>query len=480
MKTSLALAALPLLLASTALAGPATQDGADHLTQVFQTYLGTTPGVVAVQPNGDAYDLTLNAAPLIGLGQEAGLTGSVTPLNLALTDNGDGTWGVKMDQAISFTLAKAGEFDLKEDIASTKIEGTFDEKLMTFSTLKGEFVGLKATQTMSAPEGQTHAEVSLDKGTVESSAKAGANGGADSTMTVTASGLSEVVTAPPMGEGQPGMPVTIKAENLTQTATGTGFRNDGIYKTVAWFVAHPDEAAMKADKAGLKSILTGALPFFDNLDSKGSLDKLTVDTPMGMVGLDKIGFEMDLNGAVADGKLREAITLSGLTLPAGLVPDWAAPILPQKISLDVQATDFDPAAGVTAALGALDLPEGMADTTEFNDKLKAAWLPKGHVTVTLNPGALSGEGYELTYEGSMVAGPDAPMPTGTAKITLSGADKLQAALNAAPDDMKAQAMMGFGMAQGMAKQEDGKLVWEIDASTPGALSVNGTPMMGGN
>lgn len=480
MKNSFVLAALPLLLATTALANPATQDGADRLTQVFQTYLGSTEGVISVEPNGDVYDLTLDAAPLIGLGQQAGLTGTVTLLEMQLTDNGDGTWGVAMDQAISFTLSKVGEFDVKEDIASTTLEGTFDEKLMTFSTLKGEFSGVKVTETVTAPEGQTHAEVSLDKGTVETTAAVGANGGSDSTTTMTASGLTEVVTTPPMGDGQPGMPVTIKADSLTQTATGTGFRNDGIYKTVAWFVAHADQAAMKADKAGLKTILTGALPFFDNLDSKGTLDKLTVDTPMGTVGLDQIGFELDVNGAVADGKLREAFTLSGLTLPAGIVPDWAAPILPQKISLDIQASDFDAAAGVTALLDALDLPDGMADTTEFNTKLRSAWLPKGTVTVTLNPGAVTGDGYELTYEGSMAAGPDTPMPTGTAKVTLAGAEKLQAALNSAPDDIKAQAMMGFGMAQGMAKQENGKLVWEIDASRPGALSVNGTPMMGGN
>ena len=37
----------------------------------------------------------------------------------------------------------------------------------------------------------------------------------------------------------------------------------------------------------------------------------------------------------------------------------------------------------------------------------------------------------------------------------------------------------FGMAQGMAKPDGDKLVWEIDASTPGTVTVNGMPMMGG-
>ena len=72
------------------------------------------------------------------------------------------------------------------------------------------------------------------------------------------------------------------------------------------------------------------------------------------------------------------------------------------------------------------------------------------------------------------------MPTGTAKVTLAGADKLTAALGAAPAEIKGQAMMGFGMAQGLAKTEDGKLVWEIDATKSGSILVNGTSVMGGN
>jgi hypothetical protein len=150
------------------------------------------------------------------------------------------------------------------------------------------------------------------------------------------------------------------------------------------------------------------------------------------------------------------------------------------MSLDVQVTDFDPAAAITAALSALDQPAGSAMGPEFDATLQAALLPMGAVTITLNPGSLTGAGYALTYEGTMVAGPDTEIPTGKATVTLTGAEALTAALNAAPDDMKAQAMMGFGMAQGMAKAEGDKLIWEIDAATPGALSVNGMALMGGN
>ncbi len=474
------LALVPLLMASAAVAEPATEDGAAHLTEVFQTYLGTTEGLVTVAANGDAYDLTLDAAPLIAMGKDAGVTGSVTPIKLSLTDNGDGTWGVSMDQAISIAMSVPNALDLKEDVASQTFEGTFDEKLMAFSAMKGAFSGVKVVETIQTPNAApTTATVGLDKGTFEGTGVAGAAGGADIGLTMTASGLTEAMDVSP-GPGEPAMPITLKAEGLSEEIKGTGFMFDGIFKTAAWIVAHPDQASREADVAGFKTIITGAIPFFGNMNATGKVTMLSVETPMGTAGLQDLGFAVEANGAVAEGKVREAFTLSGLTLPAGLVPAWAEPILPKKLSLDVQVTDFDAAAGLAAALETLGAAGGMTDATAENQKLQAAFLPKGTVTVTLNPGSLAGDGYEVTYEGALVAGPNTPAPTGTAKVTLTGADKLQAALQSAPDDMKAQALGGFGMAQGMAKKDGDKLVWEIDASKPGALSVNGIPMMGGN
>ena len=167
MKKSHALAFIPFLMASAALAEPATENGAKHLTQVFQTYLGATKGVVSVVANGAVYDLTLDVAPLMALAKDSGTSGSVTPLKMVLTDNGNGTWGVTQDQAVSVALTLPDGSDMKEDFASIKSEGTFDEALMTFSSLKGEFSGIKMTSTSKTPEGAVTAEMSLDKGTID-------------------------------------------------------------------------------------------------------------------------------------------------------------------------------------------------------------------------------------------------------------------------------------------------------------------------
>jgi hypothetical protein len=475
------LAVLPLVFAGSAAFAEATDEGATHLTEVFQAYLGSAEGVVSVEVDGDSYALTLDATPLSAAATEAGGTATLTPLEMSLTDNGDGTWEVTQDQAISIAVTIPGSADIKVDVASFKSEGTFDEALMSFATSKSEMTGVKIVEKITDPQsGEMAVDIAIASGSYESTAVAGAAGGVDNTLSMTMTGLTETMMTPAQ-EGMPAMPVTITADGLTQTGKIDGLRPDAFYNALAWAVAHPTPEAATADKAAMKTILTEGLPFFAMMTSTSSITNIAVTTPMGNVGMAEMKVDFDLNGAVADGKLREAISVSGLSLPEALIPAWAVPILPKDVSIDFQVTDYDAAAAANVMLGLFDLAPGAEPDAAFEGALMAALMPKGTVTIGLNPSAVSGDGYALTYTGSMVAGPNLPIPTGTATITLTGIDKLQAALAAAPDDIKGQAMMGMGMAQGMAKPgPNGELVWEIDASTPGSLSVNGTPMMGGN
>jgi hypothetical protein len=67
---------------------------------------------------------------------------------------------------------------------------------------------------------------------------------------------------------------------------------------------------------------------------------------------------------------------------------------------------------------------------------------------------------------------------GKATVTMTGMEAVMAALQAAPPEVGGQMVPMLGMAQGMASPGDaGALVWEIDASTPGTLLVNGTDLM---
>jgi hypothetical protein len=473
--------AIPAILAASAVfAEPATPEGAARLTEVFQTYLGTVPGVVTVVPEGETYTLTLDAGPLLAMAPAEAGSFSITPMVMALTDNGDGTWDVTQDQALALSAVMDGQFDVRLEIASLSGESVFDEAMMAFSTSSSEYSGLSLTQKISVPgEPPVESTMTATSGTSESTATPNAAGGVDATTSVTLQGMTQTMMMPPMGEGMPPMPFTFSIESQEQTGDLTGFRPEAFLGLVEWAVAHPSPEAMQADMAGLKAAIEAGVPFFDMLTSTSTMTNISVDTPMGVFGIASASIDVDAHGVVTDGMVREAIALSGLTLPEGILPPWSVPLLPTDLSLDVTVTGFDLASPAAIFLAALDPQGGMTDTSGMEDAALAALLPGGAVEITLAPGGVTGAGYELTYEGSMTAGPMA-MPAGAATVTLTGIDAIMAALQTAPDDIKSQALPGLGMAQGLASPgPDGELVWEIDATAPGSLKINGMDMMGG-
>lgn len=477
-------AAFPMTIAcalwSTTALAQADDAGAAALLSVFQTYLGTTEGVVTVAVDGDSYAVTIDAAPLLAKAQTQGMTASVSALELTVTDNGDGTWAYEMDQPVSIAYEVPGAMKSSTEYGQVALSGVFDEALGDSSEYSLSMTNMVSRQTQTDPAmgGDVTVNLTQDSMTVEGGAEAGETG-VDNSFTMTLGKIAYDM-ALPGGEGMPAMPITVSIAEGSAEGGMTGYQPAALYGLLAFFVAHPDEALIEADKAGLKAAIEAALPIFENLTMTGGYKTVSVATPMGPVGLDEVGVTVDMNGVVADGKFREAITLKGLTLPEGVLPPFAAPLVPSELSLDVTASKFDLAAAATLGLGLLDLPAGTTPPEGFDAQVMAAVLPQGNVDITLAPGGATAPAYALTYEGQMTVGPMMPMPVGKAKLSLTGMAAINEALMASPPEMGLQDMAPMlGMAEAMAKPGDnGALVWEVEMTETGGVLVNGTNLMG--
>jgi hypothetical protein len=482
--SSLRLVAVPVTLAfslwSTTVLAQATDAGAAELLAVFQTYLGSAEGTVAVAVDGDAYSVTIDSAPLLAKIPAEGMTASLSPLVLSVTDNGDGTWGYEMDQAVTLDYAVPGVMTAKTNYSAVTLSGVFDEALGDSSEYRLEFSGVTSEQTQTDPTmGEIATKMSVESGMFEGTAEEG-DAGLDSAFTSSVANMSYDMTLPG-GEGMPPTVLNVAIAEGVADGTMTGYQPEAFYGMLAWFVAHPDAALIEADKAGLKAQIEKSLPLFGDLMMTGAYKDIVATTPMGPVTLDEVAIVVDANGVVADGKFREAISVKGLTLPEGMLPPFAAPLVPSEFSIDMAVSKFDPVAGVAIALGLLDLPAGAETPLEFDANMMAALLPSGVADFTLAPGRITAPAYTLTYEGAMSAGPASAMPVGKATVTLKGMAEINAALMASPPEMGMQDMAPmFGMAEMMAKPgDDGALVWELETTAEGGLLVNGTDMMGG-
>lgn len=479
--SALGLTCVMTLWSTTALA-EATDQGAADLLAVFQTYLGTTEGVVAVAVDGDAYKVTFDAAPLVAkIPADAGMTSTITPMVMTVTDNGDGTWAYEMDQPVSIAYDIPGVVRNKSDYGQVLLSGTFDEALGDTTAYTLAMNQMVTEQTQIDPElGDVTVKVTQDSLTFEGSAAAGAAGGVDGQFTTASSNLRYEMMLP-ASEAMPAMPLVMTMAEGSATGGMTGYNPKGLYGLLAFFVANPDPALIEANKPGLKAAIEAAMPVFANLQITGSYKGVALETPFGPVGLDEVGLTIDMNGAVAEGKFREAIRFKGLTLPEGVLPEFAAGLVPSEMTIDVAASRFDPAAATQLALGLLDLPADATPPADFGDQMLAAIMPEGSLDITIAPGETVAAAYRLTYEGSMAVGPAMPMPVGKARIGLTGMDKINEAILASPPEMGLQEMgMMLGMAQMMAQPGvDGELIWEIEATETGGLLINGQDMMGG-
>ncbi len=464
---------------SSAALAEASEEGAAKVLATLQTYLGKTEGVVAVAVDGDDYAVTIDPAPLMAAGEDAGFSGTVTPLQLSVTDNGDGTWAYQMDQPVSLNYALAEQMTAKTDYGQVAVSGTFDEALGDFREAHVEINDMVSEQIQKDLTGDVVIKVT-QSGIVWDTKAEAAVSGVNGTFEMSAGEMAYDMTFPGV-EGTP--PMSFQATVAEARADGAimGYQPAGLYGLLAYFVAHPSETLIKGDLPGLKAATTAALPLFQNLTMTGTYAGVQVSTEMGGATINELGFTIDMNGLVADGKFREAISLKGLKLADSLLPPEIMGLVPSDVTLDFTASGFDLAAASVLGLGVLDLPEGAPLADGFDAQMLAAIMPKGTVDITIAPGATTAAAYALTYEGAMAVGPATPMPVGKIRIGLTGMERLNETLAASPPEFGLQDMAPMlMMAQMMAQPGvDGELVWEIEATESGAVNVNGQNMMGG-
>ncbi len=476
------LLSLPLLFSvSHAALAAATADEATRLTEVFQSYLGTTEGVVAVEPDGDNYTVTIDIAPLVAKAAAAGTTISLTPIELTLTDNGEGKWNVRQDGPVELKIDSKGAVTADIKVESYSWEGVFDEQLGNFESASGEMKNVALAETITdLTQGKVDITAAIANVKIEQSAIANANGGADLTAKYELQGLAENVnSAGNPAEGKQPLNLVITAASGVYDTTAKGYKFKSILDLVSFFVAHQSKDLIVKDQTALKSMLAAGLPLFENINGTGTFKTISVSTPIGPIGMDTMAIGADVNGIVKDGKLRESIAITGLTVPATVIPPWATKLVPKDVTFDFQGSGFDLAAPAQAVLATLDLAKEPPLPAGFETTLLPMLLPKGTVDVVLNPTSISNDIYSVSAEGTLAAGPMKPIPSGKGTLKAKGLDELMKIIQAAPPEAGMQQGAAIIIAaKGMGKAEaDGSFSWVVESTGDGKVLVNGIDPM---
>lgn len=481
---ALALAAPALVsngYVAPAWAATATQTQANQVESALARYFDNVPGVVSVTPDGDHYKLRIDPAPLLTqLPPDVKL--DLPVLTYRLTDQGGGLWGLDLaEQPFDIAFDVKDVMALKISVAALSSTGTFDSALKLFRTSGMNAKGIVYSAT-NFDNGKQVSKVdyTIQSAQSQSHGAAGAEGAADYSNKMQLSGLTQTMTLPD-GSTQDGKPprtttFRLTAKSLTQDTKVQGLRWSGILTLYHWFLAHRTTAEIDSSKAELAGLIRSALPVFDHYGGDAQINEVSVETPVGTVGADKVRFALEANGAVADGKFGETISIEGPRLPEGIVPPWAAPLVPQRVSLDFGASQFDPAAAANILLDALEAGTKLKGT-EAEEKLTKAFLPSGRVTLSTNQSEVTGKTYALSVTGSAQVGPPPAKPDLDLTVKMTGFDSVLKALDAFPPPMKQRAVPMLMLARGFGTADpNGDLTWRIMSSDEGHLLINGQDM----
>jgi len=473
-----------MALWSTTAFAAATEEGAARLLGMLQTLVGTTEGVLAVAVDGEAYEVSLDMNPLMNSGSSAatGATSVITKIDIRVTENVDGTWGFSVDQPLSWSSVIPGTMTARTDFGRFVLTGTYDEKLGDVSAYLLQADQMFTEQTQNDPAfGQFVVRGTQDSMTWEGTAAPG-DVGLDSRFVSTYVGMAYdiAITPPEQASGGP-VVFSFTVGKVSGSGGTTGYDPKTLYPLIGMYFELMIRSPEEFDRPATKATLEAALPVFRQFDATGTYQNISVVTPVGTVGMDALDFTYDLTGAVPDGRVRQAYGMKGLTLPDGLLPPWAVPLVPSDASLDVEVSGLDLAAAARLGLDLLGLPPLTPPPAAFGDQMLTALLPEGVVKITLAPGEVKAPAYRLIYEGAMTVGPTQPEPVIRARIGLTGMDGIASALQAAPPEAGMQgSALALATARGFAKPGgEGELVWEIETDATGAVRVNGQDVAGG-
>jgi hypothetical protein len=476
--------ALAILLSSTSnLWAAASAEEAARIQAAFQSYLGNEPGVVAVTPNGDGYDVALDPAPYLKKVKQPGFTSAVDPFRFTAIPKGNGQWAVSYSGPYKASASAPDVFSFSMETPAFAWSGTYSDTLFAFLDQTYSISNLTISQTNNDPATQlkTTGVSVIENWTGTSTSTDAGNGLVDGTGEASFSGLvaSNTVEVPPeLAASMPNLNYVTKLNKAGYTTALKGMPAKPLMDLVAFFVSHAEKELIIKDQAILKEKLLAALPVFASIDAKGTFEGLAFETGYGKFDVASGTSFVNANGVVKQGRGAEGFEFSGIKLPDNLpLPAWTKGLIPKVFKVGVEVSDFDLETPARKFIAEMDVskPEPVPPGSEA--AYMAAFTPKGTMKLTTLPGEISSDLYSLTYEGAMDFSFAGGMPIVNFKIRMKGMDAVIAQLQqAATDPMAQQGMAMLFAAKGISKPDGDSLVWDIVMGADGKPLVNGTDL----
>ena len=445
--------------ATPASAGTATQKGAQKLEDTLARYFGRTlfdKGMISISPQGESYDLSfeLDSAKL-GVASDSSQI-QFGPYSVLITPKDDGTYGIASTtpSLVLSNKTRMGDqpFEVVERMDGCSQQAVFDPRLMFFSSQTASCDSF--TMTVRSPVEDIDA--SSGKVTAQSTGTPGRDGGVDIVGDADIVDFSETVTI--KNPAQPMVPVVVRADHVHQEATAKGVATAGILDIAAFLVGKGSYDKILAAQDDVKAKVAAAFPIWRELTGTISSQNLSIGLPVGIIRVAIADQTATCTGLVKDGRYAVGIKLSGLSMPDGLVPGWAGPLVPKDVDINLKLSGIDIEAMAHRVIKSFDAGRN----PPLPDSLRMTLLGMlGGDRARLDfDQSLTGTDYDVKGQGGTTL---VPNQLGKAQISASGLDEVINALNPARGQSMQRALLGLSFLKGLARNgPDGRSLWDVE------------------
>ena len=378
MRVSSLCPALVLFAASSALAAPATREGARQLANSYAAYFThavVDNGVVSVAPDGDGYVVTWDFGKAIALIDPDAGTLAMKPFSYRLTPGDGGVWRLAAQSFPSVALDVAtpeGRFGGTFDLHGFQLDGVYDPAEPDFLRSRlgvDAIVGKLAARDQSQSTDIDLAEAGL---TAELRAKGAASGaGVDVALVQTVKTLAETMVIKPTAGDNPPAKVDYSIGGADGAISLSGLRAKEIASLWQYVVTHNDDPP---PLTGLKAQFDAALPLWNDLKIDADLHDFSVETPVGQASFKTLAEKLGLSGLTPLATAEFGLAFDGLAFQSAHAPEWSARLTPVSLNLDLQFAGRGVDQAVQFALADPAFGEGGELSSETQAKIDAALL----------------------------------------------------------------------------------------------------------
>ncbi|WP_267549995.1 hypothetical protein [Rhizobium rhizogenes] len=437
-------------------------------------------GAISVKPVSSHYEVTYDLRTLFDKLDVSGFDISgLKPLTMLATPQDSGLWNIEGNNAFDITAhskpGSAADMEFRYALASSNFQGVFDPALHYLRSMDMKGSGITfTTKTSDENSGVQKNDATVDSvGYTLSSADSGEPGRLDVKMSGSLQSLYDKISSDDTTLGE------IKVAAIDFNAGATKLPLKAVNSLLHFVSEHKGQKTLSdPDATALKALLMDAMPIAGSFEESISAKDISVTSPFGDGGLQKLGYFFKIAGPTNAMSADFGLNAEKLTLATGLVPEDYIAFIPDAADFQIQVPNLNFSA-LMEILQQTDLNKPESDAA-LDEKLQQAMFPDGTVSINFPKiSAVSGL-YDIEATGSMRGWLNEKDRVSMKMTVLArDLDKTIAAVQESAKTKPDLSQLSFGlmMAKGFAKTDaDGRSRWDIELTDAGGVTVNGQVM----